>query len=160
MYVCMYICMSVCVCVCVCVYPYCVAQEYMQCVTVVDGEWLAELGPMFFSVKESIRTRQVCGSLEQTSPCCLVCFHQEKKAVMREKQSEMEAKLEAASEELRERREQEKEQLKLSIRSGTASCHSVCVCVGGREEGGGLLACVVDHMVFSSLVHHLHSCFL
>ena len=34
-------------------------QEYMQCVTVVDGEWLAELGPMFFSVKESIRTRQV-----------------------------------------------------------------------------------------------------
>ena len=31
----------------------------MQCVTVVDGEWLAELGPMFFSVKESIRTRQV-----------------------------------------------------------------------------------------------------
>ena len=31
----------------------------MQCVTVVDGEWLAELGPMFFSVKESVRTRQV-----------------------------------------------------------------------------------------------------
>ena len=31
----------------------------MQCVTVVDGEWLAELGPMFFSVKESIRTRLV-----------------------------------------------------------------------------------------------------
>ena len=38
----------------------CHTQEYMQCVTVVDGEWLAELGPMFFSVKESIRTRQVC----------------------------------------------------------------------------------------------------
>lgn len=34
-------------------------QEYMQCVTAVDGTWLAELGPMFFSVKESHRTRVV-----------------------------------------------------------------------------------------------------
>lgn len=34
-------------------------QEYMQCVTAVDGHWLAELGPMFFSVKESVRTRLV-----------------------------------------------------------------------------------------------------
>lgn len=25
----------------------------MQCVTAVDGTWLAELGPMFFSVKDS-----------------------------------------------------------------------------------------------------------
>ena len=32
----------------------------MQCVTAVDGHWLAELGPMFFSVKESVRTRLVC----------------------------------------------------------------------------------------------------
>ena len=29
----------------------------MQCVTSVDGHWLAELGPMFFSVKETGRTR-------------------------------------------------------------------------------------------------------
>lgn len=28
------------------------AKEYMQCATAVDGHWLAELGPMFFSVKE------------------------------------------------------------------------------------------------------------
>jgi len=34
-------------------------QEYMQCVTAVDGHWLAELGPMFFSVKESNRSRLV-----------------------------------------------------------------------------------------------------
>ena len=27
-------------------------KEYMSCVTSVDGSWLAELGPMFFSVKE------------------------------------------------------------------------------------------------------------
>lgn len=28
-------------------------KEYMQCVTAVDPYWLAELGPMFFSVKET-----------------------------------------------------------------------------------------------------------
>lgn len=28
-------------------------KEYMHCVTAVDGRWLAELGPMFFSVKET-----------------------------------------------------------------------------------------------------------
>lgn len=32
------------------------AKEYMQCTTSVDGYWLAELGPMFFSVKESGRS--------------------------------------------------------------------------------------------------------
>ncbi|XP_044732439.1 pre-mRNA-splicing factor ATP-dependent RNA helicase PRP16 isoform X2 [Chrysoperla carnea] len=32
------------------------AREYMQCVTSVDGHWLAELGPMFFSVKETGRS--------------------------------------------------------------------------------------------------------
>lgn len=31
-------------------------KEYMSCVTAVDGEWLAEAGPMFFSVKESFET--------------------------------------------------------------------------------------------------------
>ena len=29
------------------------SKEYMSCVTAVEGEWLAEAGPMFFSVKES-----------------------------------------------------------------------------------------------------------
>ncbi|XP_048487805.1 pre-mRNA-splicing factor ATP-dependent RNA helicase PRP16 [Plutella xylostella] len=29
------------------------SKEYMHCVTAVDGRWLAELGPMFFSVKET-----------------------------------------------------------------------------------------------------------
>jgi pre-mRNA-splicing factor ATP-dependent RNA helicase DHX38/PRP16 len=28
-------------------------KEYMQCVTSVDPHWLAELGPMFFSVKQA-----------------------------------------------------------------------------------------------------------
>lgn len=31
----------------------------MQCVTAVDGHWLAELGPMFYTVKESTKTRLV-----------------------------------------------------------------------------------------------------
>jgi pre-mRNA-splicing factor ATP-dependent RNA helicase DHX38/PRP16 len=33
------------------------SKEYMSCVTAVDGTWLAELGPMFFSVKESYASR-------------------------------------------------------------------------------------------------------
>jgi pre-mRNA-splicing factor ATP-dependent RNA helicase DHX38/PRP16 len=32
-------------------------KEYMQCVTAVDAQWLAELGPMFYSIKESHITR-------------------------------------------------------------------------------------------------------
>lgn len=31
----------------------------MQCVTAVDGEWLAELGPMFYSIKHANKSRQV-----------------------------------------------------------------------------------------------------
>ena len=27
------------------------SKEYMQCVTAVDPEWLAEMGPLFFSIK-------------------------------------------------------------------------------------------------------------
>jgi hypothetical protein len=27
------------------------SKEYMQCVTAVEPEWLAEMGPMFFSIK-------------------------------------------------------------------------------------------------------------
>lgn len=33
------------------------SREFMQCVTAVDGQWLAESGPMFYSVKESTKTR-------------------------------------------------------------------------------------------------------
>ena len=32
-------------------------KEYMRCVTAVDGEWLAQLGPMFFSVKQAGSSR-------------------------------------------------------------------------------------------------------
>ena len=43
----------------------------MQCVTAVDGHWLAELGPMFFSVKESVRTRLVCEHHEISGFVCM-----------------------------------------------------------------------------------------
>lgn len=33
------------------------SKEYMQCVTAVDGYWLAELGPMFYSVKTTGKSR-------------------------------------------------------------------------------------------------------
>jgi pre-mRNA-splicing factor ATP-dependent RNA helicase DHX38/PRP16 len=32
------------------------SKEFMSCVTAVEGEWLAELGPMFFSIKDSFET--------------------------------------------------------------------------------------------------------
>lgn len=34
------------------------SKEYMQCVTAVDGQWLAELGPMFYTIKDSSKSRQ------------------------------------------------------------------------------------------------------
>jgi hypothetical protein len=35
------------------------SKEYMRCVTAVDGQWLAELGSMFFSVRMSYADRLV-----------------------------------------------------------------------------------------------------
>ncbi len=29
------------------------SKEYMQCVTAVEATWLAEMGPMFYSVKQA-----------------------------------------------------------------------------------------------------------
>ena len=43
----------------------------MQCVTSVDGQWLAELGPMFYSVKDSNKTRSVS---RQTHTIIIVFF--------------------------------------------------------------------------------------
>lgn len=40
------------------------SKEYMSCVTAVEGEWLAEMGPMFFTVKESYKTRLQTGHKE------------------------------------------------------------------------------------------------
>jgi pre-mRNA-splicing factor ATP-dependent RNA helicase DHX38/PRP16 len=32
-------------------------KENMQCVTSVNGQWLAELGPMFFNLKDSSKSK-------------------------------------------------------------------------------------------------------
>lgn len=63
-------------------------QEYMQCVTAVDGHWLAELGPMFFSVKETGR----CGSSARRRQA--LEHLQEMEAEMRAAQAEMKARSE------------------------------------------------------------------
>lgn len=47
-------------------------QEYMQCVTAVDGQWLAELGPMFYTIKDSTKSRQV--GKTKTQYKILFCF--------------------------------------------------------------------------------------
>ncbi|PFX33107.1 Pre-mRNA-splicing factor ATP-dependent RNA helicase PRP16 [Stylophora pistillata] len=40
------------------------SKEYMQCFTAVEGYWLAELGPMFYTVKESTKTRLEIDTIE------------------------------------------------------------------------------------------------
>eukprot|EP00054_Salpingoeca_dolichothecata_P014406 m.81349 g.81349 ORF g.81349 m.81349 type:complete len:876 (+) comp20973_c1_seq2:1441-4068(+) len=69
-------------------------KEYMQCVTAVEATWLAELGPMFYSVKESVETRV-------------------KKRQQKEKEKgHMEEEMAAAMEEMKERERLETEKLK------------------------------------------------
>ena len=41
------------------------SKEYMHCVTTVDPYWLAEMGPMFFSVKEPMGNRKLRSQIEQ-----------------------------------------------------------------------------------------------
>ena len=65
------------------------SKEYMQCVTAVDGYWLAELGPMFYSVKEVGKSR-----------------HEGRKLAL-EHLKTMEREMKEAEEELKRRKEQE-----------------------------------------------------
>ncbi|KAL1510502.1 hypothetical protein AB1Y20_006806 [Prymnesium parvum] len=60
------------------------SKEYMQCVTSVDPEWLAELGPMFFSVKQPGETRAEKRQKER-----------EKKAMMEKDMADYRARQEA-----------------------------------------------------------------
>jgi pre-mRNA-splicing factor ATP-dependent RNA helicase DHX38/PRP16 len=52
-------------------------KEYMSCVTAVEGEWLSELGPMFFTVKESHKTRMLQRKKEQSQKEEMQKEHQE-----------------------------------------------------------------------------------
>lgn len=64
-------------------------KEYMQCVTAVDGHWLAELGPMFYSIKDSTKSRQ------------------ERKKIAEDEKSAMEDEMKRATDLIRARKEEQ-----------------------------------------------------
>uniref|UniRef100_H2Y9B4 RNA helicase n=1 Tax=Ciona savignyi TaxID=51511 RepID=H2Y9B4_CIOSA len=70
------------------------SKEYMQNVTAVEGEWLAELGPMFYSVKESAKSRH------------------EKRAAAKERMSQMEEELSIAHEQIKKRKKEQENEKK------------------------------------------------
>ncbi|MCI4383119.1 hypothetical protein PGIGA_G00022590 [Pangasianodon gigas] len=85
-------------------------KEYMQCVTAVDGEWLAELGPMFYSIKHAGKSRQ------------------ENRRRAKEEISNMEEEMSLAEQQLRARREEQEK------RNTLGSSRSVKICTPGRRE--------------------------
>ncbi|XP_056134192.1 pre-mRNA-splicing factor ATP-dependent RNA helicase PRP16 isoform X2 [Lampris incognitus] len=85
-------------------------KEYMQCVTAVDGEWLAELGPMFYSIKHAGKSRQ------------------ENRRRAKEEITNMEEEMSLAEEQLRARREEQ------DRKSNTNSVRVVKICTPGRKE--------------------------
>ncbi|XP_074929956.1 pre-mRNA-splicing factor ATP-dependent RNA helicase PRP16 [Chelonoidis abingdonii] len=87
-------------------------QEYMQCVTSVDGEWLAELGPMFYSIKHAGKSRQ------------------ENRRRAKEEVSAMEEEMALAEEQLRARREEQER------RNPLGSVRSLKIYTPGRKEQG------------------------
>ncbi|CAG2102633.1 unnamed protein product [Medioppia subpectinata] len=63
-------------------------KEYMHCVTAVEGQWMAELGPMFYSIKESNKSRF------------------ERKQEQRDHQKEMEYEMNLAQQQIIRRKEE------------------------------------------------------
>ncbi|KAK1161997.1 pre-mRNA-splicing factor ATP-dependent RNA helicase PRP16-like [Acipenser oxyrinchus oxyrinchus] len=90
-------------------------KEYMQCVSSVDGEWLAELGPMFYSVKQANKSRQ------------------ENRRRAKEEISAMEEEMSLAEQQLRSRREEQER------KSNLGSVRSVKICTPGRKEQSALM---------------------
>jgi pre-mRNA-splicing factor ATP-dependent RNA helicase DHX38/PRP16 len=76
-------------------------KEYMRCVTAVDGTWLAELGPMFFSIKEAGSSRL------------------EKKKAVKSHEMRMEQEMSVAQEQLRQQKETQDALDSSSVRSKT-----------------------------------------
>ncbi|CAI4230298.1 unnamed protein product [Auanema sp. JU1783] len=73
------------------------AKEYMQCVTAVDAVWLAEQGPMFYSVKESLSSKTM--------------RHEKRMESVRTVES-MEAEMREAQQEMLRRKEQSEREFK------------------------------------------------
>jgi pre-mRNA-splicing factor ATP-dependent RNA helicase DHX38/PRP16 len=70
------------------------SKEYMSCVTAVDGQWLAELGPMFFSIKESFATRIAKKSIEAEREARMKAEMDKAQGVMDARKAEKEAEKE------------------------------------------------------------------
>ncbi|TPP65967.1 Pre mRNA splicing factor ATP dependent RNA [Fasciola gigantica] len=85
-------------------------KEYMQCVTSVDGNWLARVGPMFYSVKDPNLTRL------------------ERKRQAEEQLANMEREMRIAEEQLTRRREE------LSASIGSSRLHPIAT-PGMRTPG-------------------------
>ncbi|XP_017562795.1 pre-mRNA-splicing factor ATP-dependent RNA helicase PRP16 isoform X1 [Pygocentrus nattereri] len=85
-------------------------KEYMQCVTAVDGEWLAELGPMFYSIKHAGKSRQ------------------ENRRRAKEEISNMEEEMSLAEQQLRARKEEQER------KNNVGSARSIKICTPGRKE--------------------------
>ncbi|KAK3086642.1 hypothetical protein FSP39_021298 [Pinctada imbricata] len=83
-------------------------KEYMQCVTAVDGQWLAELGPMFYSIKDASKSRQ------------------ERKKQALEEMSAMEEEMKRAQELIKARKEQDEKQ--------AVSSRRVAIATPGRSD--------------------------
>ena len=86
--------------------------------TAVDGEWLAELGPMFYSVKQAGKSRMVSSSaltsyvsmvnsssLSPLTPLFLSLSVQENRRRAKEEITNMEEEMSLAEQQLRSRRE-------------------------------------------------------
>ncbi|KAH7948002.1 hypothetical protein HPB52_017605 [Rhipicephalus sanguineus] len=84
-------------------------KEYMQCVTAVDGHWLAELGPMFYSVRESGRSRH---------------------RMQRDHQSQMEQEMALAEQQLRRRKDEHDE------KQAAASMRAARIATPGYQPEG------------------------
>jgi len=58
-------------------------KEYMSCVTAVEGEWLAEMGPMFFTIKESYKTRLLQRQKEKMQQAEMLKEHEDYNAKLK-----------------------------------------------------------------------------
>lgn len=90
------------------------AKEYMQCVSAVEPQWLAELGPMFFSVKDSHTSRL------------------EHKKKLKEEKTAMELEMEAARKKASDKEDEEKRK-EIALRDREKQ---VVVTPGSKREPG------------------------
>lgn len=89
-------------------------QEYMQCVTAVDGHWLAELGPMFYSIKDSTKSRQ------------------ERKKIAEDEKSAMEDEMKRATDLIRARKEEQEKKEAAYIKRYITLLYNIIMILKGQ----------------------------